>query len=544
MPLLDSLKGLFVRNATYRNPPDWFYTSLVGGNVSDSGETVNQKTALTLAWVWQAVSTISNDIGRLPCNLYETTPEDERIKAVRHPAYRLARKRPNPFMSSKTFRSVLTKNALLTGNGLAWIERDGRGAPLEMYPLQTDNVRIHIVENEPVYLVRFRDNDQAVPISYRDIFHIKNVTSNGYWGLDVVSYARNSIGLGLATEKHGNRFFKNNAKPSVVLESEQNINKETADQLLASWNAAHAGAGNAYKTAILSGGMSAKVMSIANDNAQWLQSRQFQRQEIASWFLLPANKLNDTASVSYSSVEAYNKSYLDQTLMNWLITWEEEYNDKLLTPRQRENENYYFEFNTAGLLRADLLQRYQAYQVGISSEFLSPNEVRRFENLPRRVDDGGDNYQNPNTKSGSTPQQTNQTTPTIEEETQLADSLRLLLNDRLERMVRLEIKKANAAAGKDHNFVGWLEAFYGTFRDQLYESLSPCYKTTQAAGFSNYQDLDDVVDDYISDSVERLLTVAGDSIPSELIKNVEQETHDWLKRIQLVINQIMEIQDA
>ena len=111
-------------------------------------------------------------------------------------------------------------------------------------------------------------------------------------------------------------------------------------------------------------------------------------------------------------------------------------------------------------------------------------------------------------------------------------------------MVRLEIKKANAAAGKDHNFVGWLEAFYGTFRDQLYESLSPCYKTTQAAGFSNYQDLDDVVDDYISDSVERLLTVAGDSIPSELIKNVEQETHDWLKRIQLVINQIMEIQDA
>ena len=410
MPLLDSLKGLFVRNATYRNPPDWFYTSLVGGKVSDSGETVNQKTALTLAWVWQAVSTISNDIGRLPCNLYETTPEDERIKAVRHPAYRLARKRPNPFMSSKTFRSVLTKNALLTGNGLAWIERDGRGAPLEMYPLQTDNVRIHIVENEPVYLVRFRDNDQAVPISYRDIFHTKNVTSNGYWGLDVVSYARNSIGLGLATEKHGNRFFKNNAKPSVVLESEQNINKETADQLLASWNAAHAGAGNAYKTAILSGGMSAKVMSIANDNAQWLQSRQFQRQEIASWFLLPANKLNDTASVSYSSVEAYNKSYLDQTLMNWLITWEEEYNDKLLTPRQRENENYYFEFNTAGLLRADLLQRYQAYQVGISSEFLSPNEVRRFENLPRRVDDGGDNYQNPNTKSGSTPQQTNQTT--------------------------------------------------------------------------------------------------------------------------------------
>jgi HK97 family phage portal protein len=98
------------------------------------------------------------------------------------------------------------------------------------------------------------------------------------------------------------------------------MDKERADQLLASWNEMHAGANNAYKTALLTGGMEAKVMSINNDNAQWLQSRQFQRQEIASWFLLPANKLNDTASVSYASVAAYNKAYLDQTLMNWIVT--------------------------------------------------------------------------------------------------------------------------------------------------------------------------------------------------------------------------------
>jgi hypothetical protein len=112
MPLLDTLKGLFVKNATYRNPPDWFYTSMVGGNQSDSGEVVNERTAMSLAWVWQAVSTISNDIGRLPCVLYERRDE-ERVRANRHPGYKLAKKRPNPFMSSKTFRSVLTKNACL-----------------------------------------------------------------------------------------------------------------------------------------------------------------------------------------------------------------------------------------------------------------------------------------------------------------------------------------------------------------------------------------------------------------------------------------------
>ena len=542
MPLLDTLKGLFVKNATYRNPPDWFYTSMVGGNQSDSGEVVNERTAMSLAWVWQAVSTISNDIGRLPCVLYERRDE-ERVRANRHPGYKLAKKRPNPFMSSKTFRSVLTKNALLTGNGLAWIQRDGRGAPLEMYPIPTGNVRIEIINNEPVYLVRFAEGKEAVPISYRDMFHIKNVTSNGYWGLDVVSYAKNSVGLGLATEKHGNRFFKNNAKPSVVLESEQNIDKERADQLLASWNAMHAGAGNAYKTAILSGGMQAKVMSISNDNAQWLQSRQFQRQEIASWFLLPANKLNDTASVSYSSVEAYNKSYLDQTLMNWIVSWEEEYNDKLLTPRQRENEDYYFEFITAGLLRADLLQRYQAYQVGISSEFLSPNEVRKFENLPRRDDDGGDTYQNPNTKSGAAPAATadgQSVDPVIIEPDNAVDaSLRKLLNDRLERMIRLEIKKAIEAAGKQENFIGWLEVFYDDFAQKLSDSIRPCFETVVATKHSSGVSFQDVVDDYIAESVDALLTVAGESTQVELVTTVTVETEHWLARAATTINQIM-----
>lgn len=544
MPLLDTIKGLFVKNATYRNPPDWFYTAMTGGTTSDSGEVVNDRTAMTLAWVWQAVSTISNDIGRLPCLLYERT-DDERIRATMHPGYKLAKKRPNPFMSSKTFRSVLTKNALLTGNGIAWIERDGRGAPIEMYPIPTDQVRIEIVNNEPVYLVRFEAGKDVVPVSYRDIFHIKNVTSNGYWGLDVISYAKNSVGLGLATEKHGNRFFKNNAKPSVVLETEQNIDRETADQLLAGWNASHAGAGNAYKTAILSGGMKATVMSVSNDNAQWLQSRQFQRQEIASWFLLPANKLNDTASVSYSSVAAYNKSYLDQTLMNWIVSWEDEYNDKLLTPRQRESDDFYFEFITAGLLRADLLQRYQAYQVGISSEFLSPNEVRMFENLPRRIDDGGDAFQNPNTKPAEVATETEiiEPEPEIvlpeENDEDIDSALRKLLNDRLERMIRLETKKAIQAAGRNENFVYWMELYYDEFSQKLTEALMPCFETVKATGFSSGKSLKTVVDDYVGDSCYKLLEVAGDNTQQTLQAAVEHETSDWLNRAAETINKIM-----
>ena len=535
MALLNRIKNLFVQDATYQTPHDFLFKSSTYGQKPDSGEVVTETTAMSLAWVWQAVSTISNDIGRLPVVLFDRS-NGERERATTHPAYQLIKRRPNPYMTSKVFMSTLTKSALLTGNGLAWIMRDQRGIPIELYPLETSSVRINIVNNEPVYLVRFKAGDEETPVKHRDIIHIKNISNNGYWGLDCLTYARNSIGLGLATEKHGNRFFKNNARPSVVLETSGNMDKEKADQLLASWNEMHAGANNAYKTALLTGGMEAKVMSINNDNAQWLQSRAFQRQEIASWFLLPANKLNDTSSVSYSSVAAYNKAYLDQTLMNWIVNWEEELTDKLLTTRQREEDQFNFEFITASLLRADLLQRYQAYQVGIASEFLSPNEVRRLENMPAR--EGGDSFVNPNTKSGDSPQ------PEAAPEdaaarTDMEPSLRALLADRMGRMIRLEVTKAKQAATREANFISWLELFYDTFGEKVEEALRPCVTTAQAAGFAEGCDVHEITQTHIMDSIDRLLNVT-ECKPEELETKIVAEVSTWDVRADDIINRIME----
>jgi len=544
MALLNRIKSLFVQDASYRTPQDYLFKSSTAGRRSDSGEVVTEKTAMSLAWVWQAVSTISNDIGRLPVVLFDRA-DGERQRAVTHPAYNLIKRQPNPYMTSKVFFSTLTKSALLTGNGLAWIMRDQRGIPIELYPLDTSTVRINVVNNEPVYLVRFKQGDEETAVRYRDILHLKNISNNGYWGLDAISYARNSIGLGLATEKHGNRFFKNNARPSVVLETAGNMDKEKADQLLASWNEMHAGANNAYKTALLTGGMAAKVMSINNDNAQWLQSREFQRQEIASWFLLPANKLNDTASVSYSSVAAYNKAYLDQTLMNWIVNWEEELTNKLLTTKQRDGDEFHFEFITASLLRADLLQRYQAYQVGIASEFLSPNEVRKLENMAAR--EGGDSFINPNTKT-SADQSTARMEPTLDEvtddspattSTNMEPSLRALLTDRMNRMIRLEMTKAKQAAGREGNFINWMELFYDTFREKVEEALLPCVVTAQAAGFAENCNVKQITETHIMYSIDKLL-IACECKQEELENKIAEEVATWDSRVNHVINEIME----
>ena len=175
MKLINRIKGLFT-NSTFRNPADWFWKSTMIGSRSDSGMVVNSDKAMTLAWVWQAVNTISNDIARLPVILYDKRNPDDRVRATTHPGYSLLKRAPNPYMSPKTLLSVLMKNALLSGNGVAWIQRDGRGAPIALYPLPPDNVTLEVVNNEPIYVVQFpyQDKSEKVALSFRDVIHIKN----------------------------------------------------------------------------------------------------------------------------------------------------------------------------------------------------------------------------------------------------------------------------------------------------------------------------------------------------------------------------------
>jgi hypothetical protein len=235
-------------------------------------------------------------------------------------------------------------------------------------------------------------------------------------------------------------------------------------------------------------------------------------------------------------VAAYNKAYLDQTLMNWIVTWEEELTDKLLTTRQREDDQFNFEFITASLLRADLLQRYQAYQVGIASEFLSPNEVRRLENMPAR--EGGDSFVNPNTKSGDTPQpEAEPAEPEVK--TDMEPSLRALLADRMGRMIRLEVTKAKQAATREANFISWLELFYDTFGEKLEEALRPCVTTAQAAGFAEGCDVHELTQTHIMDSIDRLLNVT-ECKPEELETKIVAEVSTWDVRADEIINRIME----
>ena len=528
MGLLKSIKAMLFRSSTYRNPDDRFFKSITAFE-TDTGIRVDSEKALTLSWVWQATNVIANDVGRLPLMLYDRSNPDDRRRATRHPAYNLMKRSPNQFMSSKTFRSTLTAHALLRGNGLALIVRDGRGVPLELLPLNPNATRIEFEGSTPIYMTRFGNNREETRLLSSDVLHIKGLGFDGHWGYDVITLARNSFGLGLAAERHGAKQYKNNARPSVVLETDSSIDKDQAEQILASWNDMHRGVDNAHKTALLSGGMKANAISMSNENAQWIESRRFQRADVASWFCLPPHKLGDDAKVSYNSLEQENRSYIDNTLTNWLAAWEDECNAKLISRQERDTESHNFEFLTASLLRADLKTRYESYSIGIVNEFLSPNEVRRLENMPARTDEDGDTFRNPNTRGV----EEEPAAPEAEPASSPVDvaAHRELIVDRLRHMMQVEIQRVKRATTTAPNFLDWSDNFYGNFVSTLANALRPCIAVCQQVSEpANNWTADKLAEAHVEQSQNRLLSIAGASFPDTLADNIQRELETWTNR--------------
>jgi len=406
--------------------------------------------------------------------------------------------------------------------------RDGRGMPLELLPLNPNATRVDFDGSTPVYFTRFGNSREETRLVASDVLHIKGLGFDGHWGYDVITLARNSFGLGLAAEKHGARHYKNNARPSVVLETDGAIEKEQAEQILAGWNDMHAGVNNAHKTALLSGGMKANPISMSNENAQWIESRKFQRSDVASWFCLPPHKLGDAEKASYNSLEQENRSYIDNTLTNWLSAWEDECNDKLLGINERNAESHSFEFLTASLLRADLKTRYESYSIGIVNEFLSPNEVRRLENMPARSDEDGDTYRNPNTRT------------TAESDSEIMNSVPLantldahgeLIADRLRHMMQVEIQRIERATTTAPNFLDWCDDFYRSFSYTLANALKPCLAACQQISpAAQHWTAEEIARKHIEHSQQRLLIVAGSSFPETIAENIKKELNNWADR--------------
>ena len=377
--------GLFRSRDKPKNRIGGGWSFLFGGTTS--GKAVNERTAMQTSAVYACVRILAESVAGLPLHVYERTATGSKATKPLHPLYRLLHDEPNREMTSFVFRETLMSHLLLWGNAYAQIIRDGRGFPIALYPLLPDRMAVDRRESgELVYT--YQSDKGQVKLRRDNVLHIPGLGFDGLIGYSPIAMAKNAVGLALATEDYGATFFANGANPGGVLEHPGVIKPEQADRLRESWQSQFGGA-NAHKVAVLEEGLKFHQMSIPPEQAQFLETRKFQINEIARIFRVPPHMVGDLEKSSFSNIEQQSVEFVKYTLDPWVVRWEQSLQQALLLPS--EKATIFIKFNLDGLLRGDYQSRMQGYSTGIQNGFMSVNDVRGLEDMNLlTAEEGGD----------------------------------------------------------------------------------------------------------------------------------------------------------
>ena len=375
---LKNLTGLMRKSST---APDWgtlerYLSWAVGNGTSASGVVVSPQTAMQSAAVYSSVKVLAESIGMLPLNLYRKEANNARTLLSDHPLHVLCHDQPNEWMTSVEFWEMMVISLNLRGNAYAYINRNRSGQVVELLPLQPDMVQVEMSTDFRLeYRVSMPDG-AFKRLSVGEIFHIRGLTLNGWLGISPIAYARESIGLALATERFGGQLFKNGAKMGGVLEHPGKLSKESYERIKTSFDEAHSG-DNAHKTALLEEGMKFARISLSANDSQFLETRKYQRSEIAAIFRVPPHMIGDLERATFSNIEQQSLEFVNYSLMPWLVRIEKAIKRDLMTPAERQTMTA--KFNVSGLLRGDASARSALYHNGILDGWMTRNEARAAE---------------------------------------------------------------------------------------------------------------------------------------------------------------------
>jgi HK97 family phage portal protein len=352
-----------------------------------SGKTVNERTAMATSAVYACVRVLSETIASLPLHVYRRTGQGKE-KAIEHNLYYLLHDEPNPEMTSFVFRETLMGHLLLWGNAYAQIIRDGRGRVIGLYPLLPDRMEVGRTKEGDLYY-RYLKEGREYLLRREEVLHVPGLSFDGLVGCSPIAMAKNAIGMALATEEYGSRLFANDARPSVVLEHPGLL--KDPEKIRDSWNKIYRGSENAHKVAVLEEGMSVKTLSMPPEQAQFLETRKFQIEEICRIFRVPPHLVANLERATFSNIEHQSISFVVHTIRPWLVRLEQAFNKSLFTGR--EKGELFTSFVVDGLLRGDYESRMKGYAIGIQNGFMSPNDIRSLENMnPIPEEEGGNTY--------------------------------------------------------------------------------------------------------------------------------------------------------
>lgn len=387
--------GLFrTRDAPVNRTSGSTYSFFMGG--STSGKHVNERTSMQMTAVYSCVRILSEAIASLPLNTFVYTDSGGKEKAISHPLYHLLHDEPNPEMSSFIFRETLMTHLLLWGNAYAQVIRNGKGEVIALYPLMPDRMTVDRDKNGRLYYKYTKSSEDAptmdngsVILSPADVLHIPGLGFDGLVGYSPIAMAKNAIGLAIAAEEYGSKFYANGAAPSGVLEHPGTL--KDPGRVRESWQSTFGGSANANKVAVLEEGMKYTPISISPNEAQFLETRKFQINEIARIFRVPPHMVGDLEKSSFSNIEQQSLEFVKYTLDPWVIRWEQALYRTLLS--EEEKKTVFFKFNVEGLLRGDYASRMNGYATARQNGWMSANDIRELEDLDRiPAELGGDFY--------------------------------------------------------------------------------------------------------------------------------------------------------
>jgi len=363
---------------------------------SSSGKLVTEFTAMQQTAVYACIKVLAESIAQLPMFIYEYTDDGGKKRVYDHPLSYILHDEPNPEMTSFVFRETLMSHLCTYGNAYAQIIRNGRGDVVALYPLLPNQMQVARADNgQLVYIYSTYDGQVASKdvktyyLRQDQVLHIPGLGFDGIIGYSPIAMARDAIGMGMAAEEFGSKFFNNGAMPSGVLSHPGTLTDPA--RVREAWMAAYGGSGNAGKVAVLEEGMRYDPISINPSEAQFIETRKYQLDEIARIFRVPPHMIGDLEKSSFSNIEQQSLEFVMYTLNPWVKRWEQAINKSLLLPS--EKGLYFCKMNVDGLLRGDYESRMNGYSIGRQNGWLSANDIRELEDMnPISDEEGGNLY--------------------------------------------------------------------------------------------------------------------------------------------------------
>jgi HK97 family phage portal protein len=375
-------------DTTPRPAPDddfWY------GNDQDartsSGVMVDPNTAMCVAAVFACVRVISESIASLDWRYWQRLQPKGRNEVTDGDIFNLLSVQPNAWQTPYEYKEMKVGHLCLRGNAYSRIIGDGRGGIDSLLPLHPDRMCVHKLDNNTLGYEYVDEKGRRSQYNQDEIFHVRGMSDDGVKGIDPIAYARNIIGISIAAEQHGASYYKNGGRPGGVVEHPGIMNEIAFNNFRRSWNAVHAGPRNAGKVAILEQGMKYHELGISNVNLQYIESRKFQRQEIASIFRVPLHMIGDLEFATYSNIEQQSLDFY-KSILPWTVKICQAFDRDCVMDRKRN----YTEFDPRKLLLGDVLTRYRAHQMALGSGWKNIDEVRDEEGMNPLPDGNGQEY--------------------------------------------------------------------------------------------------------------------------------------------------------